>query len=92
MSNKFVIKEDSTIKDLIKIGHDFINIGGILEGLCRDNVNPDNYNNTYDFQLYGKYKEHTVSFILNYCSDNIEMTTDLNIEEIYELYKKLISK
>jgi hypothetical protein len=79
MLNKLTIRKQSDLNDLINIVHKFIKIGGVIESASYVSA---------ECMFDGMYKGERVIFE-TYNTDEILMSTDLDITETFKLYELL---
>lgn len=79
MLNKLTIRKQSDLNDLINIVHNFISIGGTIESVSYVSA---------EYMFDGMYKDQRIIFE-TYNTDEIIMSTDLDIEETFKLYELL---
>jgi hypothetical protein len=79
MLNKLTIRKQSDLSDLINIVHNFISIGGVIESVSYISA---------EYMFDGMYKGERVIFE-TYNTDEIIMSTDLDIAETFKLYELL---
>jgi hypothetical protein len=79
MLNKLTIRKQSVLNDLINIVHNFISIGGVIENVSYISA---------EYMFDGVYKGERIVFN-TYNTDEIIMSTDLDIEETFKLYELL---
>lgn len=79
MLNKLTIRKQSDLNDLMNIVHNFISIGEVIENVSYISA---------EYMFDGMYKGERVIFE-TYNTDEIIMSTDLDIEETFKLYELL---
>ena len=79
MLNKLTIRKQSGLNDLINIVHNFISISGVVESVSYISA---------EYMFDGMYKGERVIFE-TYNTDEIIMSTDLDITETFKLYELL---
>lgn len=83
MNNNLTIKKQSNLNDLVKLVGKFVNeLNGEIYDIGREE-------DDYTPYCSGKYNGENVVFTLEN-DDELQMSTDLGIDDTYNLYKKLM--